>query len=112
MLMHAEGCRSCVRFGEDVMETMVEWTADLLHQQRGNNDSMCGAKNAAILDVGTGNGVLPLELAQLGFANVTGAHMVVCVLVQARQCRYSGCCIPACKDAKGLPGMPTFVTEY
>lgn len=54
-------------FGEDVMETMVEWTADLLQKEDQPLPS-----DAAILDVGTGNGVLPLELASCGFSNLTG----------------------------------------
>ena len=62
------------------METMVGWTADLLHQHSSSSSSSSSSsvcrKDAAILDVGTGNGVLPLELAHLGFTNITGAHMV------------------------------------
>ena len=56
-----------VRFGEDVMETMVDWTVDLLQKE-------CPSLplEAAILDLGTGNGVLPLELASCGFGNLTG----------------------------------------
>lgn len=57
------------RFGEDVMETMVTWTADLLRQH-----FPADYLDVAILDVGTGNGVLPLQLASLGFTCVTGAR--------------------------------------
>lgn len=49
------------------METMVDWTIDLLQKEH-----PLLPLEAAILDVGTGNGVLPLELASHGFCNLTG----------------------------------------
>lgn len=71
-LMAENACHgmSC-RFGEDVMDTMVAWTAGLL---RRHSSSDCAPLDAAILDVGTGNGVLPLQLARQGYINVTGAR--------------------------------------
>ncbi len=55
------------------MNTMLSWTSDLLCSQRG---PWADPKQATILDIGTGNGVLPLELAALGYANVTGLYHV------------------------------------
>ena len=49
------------------MHTMVEWLHLLLSQQHKNN------KAIAILDVGTGNALLPLQLAKLGYSNLTGS---------------------------------------
>ena len=56
------------------MEMMVAWTSNLLCQH--SSGSSCGHLGSAILDVGSGNGVLPLELARLGFTDVTGARHV------------------------------------
>ena len=53
------------------MDTMVEWITQLLRQHRSSSNEGLPL-DASILDVGTGNGVLPLELARLGFTNVTG----------------------------------------
>lgn len=53
------------------MDTMVEWTTQLLKQNCSDSGGALPV-DAAVLDVGTGNGVLPLELARLGFTNVTG----------------------------------------
>ena len=55
------------RFGEEVMHTMIEWLHLLLSQQHKND------KSIAILDVGTGNALLPLQLAKLGYSNLTGS---------------------------------------
>ncbi|EIE20666.1 S-adenosyl-L-methionine-dependent methyltransferase [Coccomyxa subellipsoidea C-169] len=55
-------------FGEDVMDMMVGWTEELVHREYPSQ-----ASDVAILDVGTGNGVLPLQLAHLGFTNLTGS---------------------------------------
>ena len=56
------------RFGEDVMETMLEFTADQIRAGYGDTSQ----SQVSILDIGTGNGVLPLELASLGYSKVTG----------------------------------------
>ncbi len=55
------------RFGEEVMHTMIDWLHVLLSQQHKND------KSIAILDVGTGNALLPLQLAKLGYSNLTGS---------------------------------------
>ena len=57
------------RFGEDVMETMLQFTADQIRADHGD----IAPAQVSILDIGTGNGVLPLELASLGYSKVTGA---------------------------------------
>lgn len=49
------------------METMVSWTAELIKREFPSASS-----DVAILDVGTGNGVLPLQFASLGFTRLTG----------------------------------------
>lgn len=67
--MYGEVQLIACRFGEDVMETMVGWTAELLHRERPSQPL-----DAALLDVGTGNGVLPLSLVQLGFTNISGLN--------------------------------------
>ena len=59
-------CTMC-RFGEDVQQKMVQFVAAVTKAQ-GLNPA-----TAAVLDVGTGNGILLAELAQLGFANLTGS---------------------------------------
>jgi ubiquinone/menaquinone biosynthesis C-methylase UbiE len=46
---------------------MIEWLHLMLSQQHKNDKSM------AILDVGTGNALLPLQLAKLGYSNLTGS---------------------------------------
>ncbi|CAL8468136.1 g7675 [Coccomyxa elongata] len=66
-------------FGEDVMETMVDWTVDLLQKEH-----PLLPLEAAILDVGTGNGVLPLELASHGFCNLTGSDYSEAAIQLAR----------------------------
>ena len=63
--------QSLHRFGEDTMATMLEWVTALLRQHRSGSGGG-PPLSAAILDVGTGNGVLPLELARLGYTNITG----------------------------------------
>lgn len=60
---------SMPRFGEDVMETMLRFTTDQIRAGLGD----VAQAQVSILDIGTGNGVLPLELAALGFSRVTGA---------------------------------------
>ena len=57
------------RFGKDVMETMVQFTMTQIRAAFGDTPEA----EVSILDIGTGNGVLPLELASQGFAEVTGA---------------------------------------
>ncbi len=58
------------RFGEDVMETMVQFTMTQIRAAFGDTLEA----DISILDIGTGNGVLPLELASQGFAKVTGVE--------------------------------------
>ena len=58
------------RFGEDVTETMVHFTMTQIRAAFGD----AAEADVSILDIGTGNGVLPLELASQGFAKVTGAE--------------------------------------
>ncbi|KAL0019582.1 hypothetical protein WJX79_001749 [Trebouxia sp. C0005] len=55
------------RFGEEVMHTLIEWLHLLLSQHYKND------KSIAMLDVGTGNALLPLQLAKLGYSNLTGS---------------------------------------
>ena len=50
------------------MKTMMEFTTDQIRTGLGN----LAQAQVSILDIGTGNGVLPLELASLGYSNVTG----------------------------------------
>jgi hypothetical protein len=80
------------------METMVAWTAQLLCQHGGSG---CTPLDAAILDVGTGNGVLPLQLARLGFTNVTGAQQTsLNLLPLAATCMHT-CCACSAKVVTG-----------
>ena len=58
------------RFGEDVMEAMLHFTADQIRTGLGD----VAQAQVSILDVGTGNGVLPLEMTSLGYSTVTGAR--------------------------------------
>ncbi len=51
------------------METMLRFTTDQIRAGLGD----VAQAQVSILDIGTGNGVLPLELAALGFSRVTGA---------------------------------------
>ena len=55
------------RFGEDVQQQMVQFVAAVTNAQG------LDPATAAVLDVGTGNGILLAELAQLGFNNLTGS---------------------------------------
>lgn len=56
------------RFGDAVLQT----TADFAHQQASLSSSTDVA-TARVLDVGTGNGTLALELCKRGFQHVTGS---------------------------------------
>lgn len=49
------------------MHTMVDWLHLLLSHQPKDG------KTIPILDVGTGNALLPLQLAKLGYTNLTGS---------------------------------------
>ena len=51
------------------METMLHFTTDQIRAGLGE----VAQAEVSILDIGTGNGVLPLELAALGYSTVTGA---------------------------------------
>ena len=56
----------CCRFGEDVLETMLAWTDQLLGSRSAK------AHKLPILDLGTGNGLFAMKLATLGYQNLTG----------------------------------------
>ncbi|KAK9803381.1 hypothetical protein WJX72_002428 [[Myrmecia] bisecta] len=56
-----------VWFGQDVMQTMVSFIDDMLKARHGSE-----AATRQILDVGTGNALLLLELARLGYQKLTG----------------------------------------
>ena len=68
--MHTCNDHSDARFGEDVMETMLQFTVTQIRAAFGDTPEA----DVSILDIGTGNGVLPLELASQGFAKATGAE--------------------------------------
>lgn len=76
------------------MDTMLTWTTRLLSKHCGPE---ADAKQAAILDIGTGNGVLPLELAGQGYANVTGVQayptetVMPCTFSRGRHVRIRSC---------------------
>lgn len=55
------------RFGLSTLETVVSWTDELLQSR----DANCHTQ--AILDVGTGNGALLLQLCDRGYTNLTGS---------------------------------------
>ena len=59
--------RSMCRFGKDVQQQMVQFVAAVTKAQG------LDPATAAVLDVGTGNGILLAGLAQLGFGNLTGS---------------------------------------
>ncbi|KAA6428876.1 MAG: methyltransferase 10 [Trebouxia sp. A1-2] len=65
--LHLNGDEGEVWFGEEVMHTLIEWLHLLLSQHYKND------KSIAMLDVGTGNALLPLQLAKLGYSNLTGS---------------------------------------
>lgn len=56
------------RFGEDVMNTMLRFTLAQIKAAFGD-----AVAEVSVLDIGTGNGVLPLELASLGLCKLAGA---------------------------------------
>lgn len=49
------------------MQTMADWLDVLVKRQKLDKQSV------SVLDVGTGNGVLLLQLVKLGFKNLTGS---------------------------------------
>ena len=63
----ARPLQNMCRFGEDVQQQMVHFVAAVTKAQG------LDPGTAAVLDVGTGNGILLAELAQLGFGNLTGS---------------------------------------
>ena len=67
------------RFGADIMHTMVQWLHALLLQHSLSTTS------TSILDVGTGNALLPLELAKLGYTDLTGSDYSPQSIALARQ---------------------------
>ena len=56
----------CCRFGEDVLDTMLTWTDQMLRSRTAH------ARQLSILDLGTGNGLFAIRLAALGYQNLTG----------------------------------------
>ncbi len=58
------------------MDTMLRFTVDQATASLGDNSQA----DFSILDVGTGNGVLPLELASLGLSRVTGEQEAIGLL--------------------------------
>ena len=64
--MTVKNLKGSCRFGEDVLETMLGWTDKLLLTQRK------GARELSVLDLGTGNGIFALKMADLGYKNLTG----------------------------------------
>ena len=58
------------RFGKEVMKAMVQFIMTQIRAAFGET----AEAEVSILDIGTGNGVLPLELASWGFAKVTGGE--------------------------------------
>jgi 2-polyprenyl-3-methyl-5-hydroxy-6-metoxy-1,4-benzoquinol methylase len=82
------------RFGQDVLEAMLDFISTLVES------TPQLALNMPILDVGTGNGVLPIHLAKRGFGHVTGSD-------------YSRAAVDLCADvasAEGVEGV-TFVLD-
>ena len=61
------------------MHTMVQWLHALLLQHSLSTTS------TSILDVGTGNALLPLELAKLGYTDLTGSDYSPQSIALARQ---------------------------
>lgn len=55
------------RFGEDVQQQMVQFVAAMAKAQE------MDPATAAVLDIGTGNGILLAQLAKLGFDDLTGS---------------------------------------
>lgn len=77
--IHASLRLSWTRFGANVMHTMVQWMHALLSQHSFTTTGTC------ILDVGTGNALLPLELAKLGYTDLTGSDYSPQSIALARQ---------------------------
>ena len=46
----------------------------------------------SVLDIGTGNGVLPLELAATGFSKVTGVASAL-LSIKLKMCEHVPCCL-------------------
>ena len=67
LLLRRSHAEARLRFGAEVMHTMVSWLDTVLTEQSG------GTRSISILDVGTGNALLPLELAKLGYIDLTGS---------------------------------------
>ena len=67
------------RFGEDVMHTMVDWLHGILSRQNADHVRL------RIMDVGTGNALLPLQLHKLGYCNLTGSDYSAQSIALAQQ---------------------------
>ena len=62
------------------MDTMLRFTVDQATASFRDKSQA----DLSILDIGTGNGVLPLELASLGYCRVTGEQEAIQAPVQTR----------------------------
>lgn len=82
------------RFGEDVLDAMLGFILSLVEAEPHL------AFDMPILDVGTGNGVLPVQLAKRGFTHVTGSD-------------YSCAAVQLCADVAAAQGIDevTFVVD-
>ena len=61
------------------MHIMVQWLHGVLSQHSFSTET------TSILDVGTGNALLPLELAKLGYMDLTGSDYSCQSIALARQ---------------------------
>ncbi|KAL3152361.1 hypothetical protein ABBQ32_001422 [Trebouxia sp. C0010 RCD-2024] len=66
-------------FGADVMHIMIQWLHAVLARYSFSTES------TSILDVGTGNALLPLELAKLGYKGLTASDYSHQSIALARQ---------------------------
>ena len=88
------------------METMVQFTMTQIRAAFGD----AAEADVSILDVGTGNGVLPLELASQGFAKVTGAeHTSAPSLTRLASCDHDAACSFTVFTQASLWGLENYI---